>query len=246
MKLDKLLCKGEIIKEKQTFTDYFKSKKTGIEVKEKLKNEYRLNVEDSLLVILNAYGDITEKGCLFPFNDIFIIDNHLFVYDKQYQCFTLNNNTKSATESNVENLTKNSNVTLPYNEKINIDNVQYEKVNVNSIKGLENFSCEDKQVRYLSLPSKGNISLILVPQDCADFPYNFQLLTIKNNKIISNLYVEGEWVEPENFDDKEITSFTIDENYLIIITTNSIENGKTSLKEKSNYKINDDGILKKI
>lgn len=246
MNSDKLLCKGEIVKEKQTFTDYFKSKKNGIDITEKLKIDYKLNIENSLLAIMNAYGDISDKGCSFPFNDMFIIDNHLFFYDKEYYCFTTNNHLKYETQSDVESLIKNSSYTLPYNKKIDLDNVKYEKIDVNSIEGLENFSCEDKQVRYLSLPSKTNINLILVPQDCADFPYSFQLLTIKNNKIISNLYVEGEWFEPENFEDKEITSFVIDENYLITVSTNSIKKGKTSLKEKYNYEISNEGLLKKI
>jgi len=79
-----LKCKGEIVQEKNTFTEYFKSQKTGNEIKIKLKNNYGVNVGNDILVIMNANGDLTEEGCLFPFNDMFIVDNHLFYYDKGY------------------------------------------------------------------------------------------------------------------------------------------------------------------
>jgi hypothetical protein len=234
---NKTICKGEIVKEKLTFTDYFKSEKTGIEIREKLINEYRLNVKDSLIAVMNAYGDISDKGCLFPFSDMFIIDNHLFFYNKEYQCFTLNKNVTQTSEVNIEN----SEVTLPYNKIININNVKYFKVNKNAIKGLDDFSCDEDQVRYITLPSKDGINLILVPQDCADFPYRFYLLSIKNNEVISNLYVEGEWFEPENFEDKEIKSFKISKDFKIQVNTLTNKKGK----QIENYEITDKGFFKK-
>ena len=77
-----------------------------------------------------------------------------------------------------------------------------------------------------------------MPQDCWDFPYRFYLLTIKNNKLIDNLYVEGEWYESDDEDNKEITSFSIDENFDIIVKTQTSKSSKSEI-----YKINNEGKL---
>lgn len=152
---------------------------------------------------------------------------------------------KNESKSNEINEIGLSNVSLIYDEKIDINKVKYNILD-DKIKGAEKFLCEEKEIRYIQLPKKGNVNLILVPQDCADFNYRFYLLTILNDKVISNQYVEGEWYEPDDDSYKEIKSFIINENYIITVTTNSIENGKTSLKEKLNYEISDKGVLKKI
>ena len=236
-----LKCQGEIVQEKSTFKKYFKSEKTAIEIREKLAKDYNLNTTSEIIVISNANGDLTKEGCLFPFNELFIVDNKLFFYDKQYYYFT------STEDKNLDNQSKTQsiNIQLPYSKKIDIDNVKYYKIEENLIKGLDDFSCGDKEVRYLPLLLKNNINLILVPQDCGDFPYRFYLLTIKDNKVISNLYVEGEWVEPEQTERKTITTFSIDEKYIIDIQTIEINNGKIESKELEKYKINEEGVLVK-
>ncbi|KUJ60001.1 hypothetical protein AR687_20485 [Flavobacteriaceae bacterium CRH] len=244
MNLNSLKCKGEIVQEKSTFTSYFKSKKTGADIKEKLKKDYGLNAaNDDIIVVMNAYGDLSKEGCLFPFGDMFIIDNHLFYYDKGYHCFVPNNDKISVTENKADNYLKESNIQLPYNKKIDIDNVTYNKVGVTLIKGLEDFSCGQEDVRYLSLPSKNDVKFILVPQDCADFPYRFYLLTIKDNKIVSNLYVEGESFEPENIDNKSITNFQIDEKQVIHVKTIEKVKDKTKSELVVNYEVNELGKI---
>lgn len=135
---------------------------------------------------------------------------------------------------------------LLYNKKIDVNNVKYQTSFPNKIEGIEKFSCDDKKIRYVQLPNKKDVNLILVPQDCGDFNYIFYLLTILNGKVISKEYVEGEWYEPGDDTYKEITSFTIDKNHLITVTTNSIENNKTSLKQRVKFQIMDNGALKKI
>lgn len=78
----------------------------------------------------------------------------------------------------------------------------------------------DKNFRYLPLPQKNNIDIVLVPMDCGDFPYRLYLLTIKDHQILSKLYVEGEWYEPGNNEDLiEKTHFTISKDFLITVTT---------------------------
>lgn len=140
-----------------------------------------------------------------------------------------------------ENYIKKSAFSLPYKEKKDIKVVRYEKLLCNSIKGAEKFSCNQDSLRYISLPQKDDIHIILVPQDCGDFAYRYYLLTIKNNTIIDNLYVEGEWYEPDDEESKEITSFSLDDKYNITVKTKSVSSSKS---EK--YIITNEGkILKK-
>ncbi|SNR31301.1 hypothetical protein [Flavobacterium sp. ov086] len=136
---------------------------------------------------------------------------------------------------------KPSNFKLPYNQSINIHTVKYNFLNCNSIKGIEKYNCGKDKLRYLSLPNKDNVNVILVPQDCGDFNYRYYLLTIKNNTVVGDLYVEGEWYEPENINDKEVTLFSIDQQYNIVVKTRSSED-TTSV---SYILINDGKIVKK-
>ncbi len=87
----KLVCSGEIVKEKNTFASYFKSSKTGSEKKELLKKDFGIKGTDELLVVMNADGDISKKGCQFPFNDMFIVDGYLFFYKNGYHAFMTDN-----------------------------------------------------------------------------------------------------------------------------------------------------------
>lgn len=52
------------------------------------------------------------------------------------------------------------------------------------------------------------------------------------------MYVEGEWYESDDEDNKEITSFSIDENFDIIVKTQTSKSSKSEI-----YKINNEGKL---
>ena len=133
-----------------------------------------------------------------------------------------------------------SNETLPYDKRIDIKTVKYNLLESKLLKGASEFLCNGGgKLRYLPLPNKGDVYLILVPMDCGDFDYRFYLLTIKNNTIISNLYVEGIWFEPDSDESKEITSFRIDKNFSIKVKTTFID---SSQKVKT-YIIRDDGKI---
>jgi hypothetical protein len=128
--------------------------------------------------------------------------------------------------------------TFLYDKKNNPKTVKYQIIETLSIKGLEKYSCGEPKTRYLPLPKKSDISIFLVPQDCGDFEYRYYLITMKNNTVIDNLYVEGEWSEPDSEEDKETTSFSMDKKYNLIVKT------QTSTSSKSeNYTINDDGKI---
>lgn len=149
----------------------------------------------------------------------------------------------SATTENKECLLK-STIELPYSQKIDIEKVKYETSNC-KIEGVDDLLCDSETLRYISLPNFENRKVILVPVDCGDFNYRFYLVTIFENKLLSKLYVEGEWYEPGDDSYKEITSFSIDEDYVITVTKKSLENGKNTATESIKYLIDFDGSFVK-
>jgi hypothetical protein len=176
-----------------------------------------------------------------------ILESELPMMKEEFQKYGNNfcskNNIKSTNQSEDPDL---SDVDLIYDKKIDIKSVKYE-ILTERINGIEKFLCEYKKIRYIQLPKKNKVNLILVPQDCGDFAYRFYLLTIFGNKVVSNQYVEGEWYEPGDDDSyKEMTSFKIDKNYKIEVITNAVENGQTTLKEKKYFEINNQGVLNNL
>lgn len=133
-----------------------------------------------------------------------------------------------------------SNETLPYDKRIDIKTVEYNLIEGKHLKGASEYICDQgDKLRYVPLPNKGDVSLILVPMDCGDFDYRFYLLTIKNDAIISSLYVEGIWYEPDNDDSKEVTFFRIDKDFSVKVNTTS----SGSIQKTKNYMIRDDGEI---
>jgi hypothetical protein len=142
-----------------------------------------------------------------------------------------------------EQETKEKKKKLPYNDKIDIETIKYNTLNC-QIEGIDNFLCGEQSLRYIPLPSKEDIKVILVPLDCGDFPYRFYMLTIKNSRVTDKLYVEGEWYEPGSNENNtlENTSFSIDKNYIISVATKKI-NEKNLIQK---YKINNEGKFEEI
>ena len=177
--------------------------------------------------------------------DLFLIYKREFVlhYKNPQSGFYSNTedmHNKSLRAITNKSLLAKSNETLPYDKRIDIKTVKYNLIESKYLKGVSEFLCDTgSKLRYLPLPNKGDIYLILVPMDCGDFDYRFYLLSIKNNTIISNLYVEGIWFEPDSDESKEITSFRIDKNFSIKVKTTFID---SSQKVKT-YIIRDDGKI---
>lgn len=144
--------------------------------------------------------------------------------------------------NNADSTFRFSNSILPYLKKINIHKVTYQSMNVSGIKGLSDFACGENKIRYIALNKKENLSLILVPMDCGDFPYRFYLISIFDSTVVSNLYVEGKSYEPENNKTIEQTSFTIDKNSILRVKTINKDFEKGSNEEKK-YQISDKGNL---
>lgn len=147
--------------------------------------------------------------------------------------------------SNVGVCFEKSDYTLPYNKTINPATAKY-KILPCEVEGVDEYLCESRGLRYISLPKYKDVDVVLVPMDCGDFSYRYFLLTVKDKKVAATQYVEGEWYEPGDESYKEISKFSIDNNYRISVTTNSVENGKSKLKEKLDFQLLPDGKLKKI
>ncbi|MCP2025476.1 hypothetical protein L1276_000616 [Flavobacterium sp. HSC-32F16] len=132
---------------------------------------------------------------------------------------------------------KESKIKLPY-AFLNTKILKYSLLDCNSISGIERYNCNSEKLRYISLPNREDVNVVLVPQDCGDFDYRYYLLTIKNNTVIDNLYVEGEWYEPEDEENKETTTFSIDKDYNLIVRTQIGTSSKLQ-----NFIINKDGKI---
>ncbi|MEO8516561.1 MAG: hypothetical protein ABI426_07455 [Flavobacterium sp.] len=145
---------------------------------------------------------------------------------------------------NVAECLLKSNSQLPYSKKIDITKVSYLTADC-IIEGIGDLLCESKTLRYIPLPNFENKRVVLVPMDCGDFNYRFFMVTILKNKMLSSQYVEGEWYEPGKEKYKELTSFTIDEDYKISITKKSLKKGKIVSTEVADFVINSDGIFEK-
>ena len=139
---------------------------------------------------------------------------------------------------------KSSNFQLPYTQTTNVDKVSYFETSC-AIQVIDELLCGEKSLRYIPLPNFENRRVVLVPMDCGDFKYRLFLATIFENKLLSKLYVEGEWYEPGDDSFKEMTNFTIDEDYTITVTKKSQENGKITATEITHYVINADGEFEK-
>jgi hypothetical protein len=222
---------------------FFKKENLYSLYKEFLPKNFNVNLPQSIKYIRNKKAYQSDSKLDTFFQDAFFIDE--FIFFKKEGCLYCFKK-EAANKTNEDNCigSKNNSSQLPY--KINHKDFRKFEIANCDLKGGEEFLCDKKKLRYIPLPDFKNIQVILVPQDCGDFPYRFFLLTILNNQIISNHYVEGEWNEPEDESYKEITSFSIDPSYKLEIITNSIENGKSSLKETLTFQVTESGVLKKI
>lgn len=160
-------------------------------------------------------------------------------YDDCVQTYSSKSNNAIQADSK-ENCTSQSNIQLPYAQ--NHKNITDLLVLDCPIKNSENWLCDSEKLRYKPLFSKNSISVILVPQDCGDFTYRFYLLTIKDNEIVSDLYAEGEWYEPGDEDNKEFTSFTVQNDSTISILIKN-QNGEVGVDYNQDYSIDSSGTL---
>lgn len=113
-----------------------------------------------------------------------------------------------------------------------------------AVEGSEKYSCGEPNFRYFPLSRYKNIELILVPMDCGDFDYRYYLLTVLNNSIVGEAYVEGIWFDPGSDDKKEeFSSYEINKTGEITVTTDHKTDGNSQKTTKVHYQIMDDGKI---
>lgn len=113
-----------------------------------------------------------------------------------------------------------------------------------AVEGSEQYSCGESKFRYFPLARYKNVELILVPMDCGDFDYRYYLLTVMNNTIVGEAYVEGIWFDPGQDDKKEeFSSYEINKAGEITVTTDHKIDGNSQKITKTQYQIMDDGKI---
>ena len=174
------------------------------------------------------------------------LDNPQFLnYDSDWlhryeECITKR---KSILSESIENCIVNPNTPLPYSEN-HKGLSTYLTLNC-PIKNIEDWLCDRNALSYKPIMLKDKISLILVPQECADFSYRFYLLTLKDNEIVSSLYAEGEWYEPGDEENIETTSFKIQKDSIIEVITKN-KNGEPGINDNQYFEIRENGNFKQI
>lgn len=214
--------------------------------KKHISDKYNLQLGDEVTYLNVNYEDAKEE----PFKRFFlggesaiILKNYLFLYTNDFYLLTykLDENVLSEKDKMRSGYLFSSAI-LPYQKTIDISKVNYQKIPVKKIEGVDDFACGEQELRYISLDKNEWQQMYLVPMDCGDFSYRFYLLSIKENKLIANLYVEGEAYEPDNDKIREKTSFTIDKNSIITVRTSNrnFEKGKDDTKK---YKVLSSGLI---
>ena len=129
---------------------------------------------------------------------------------------------------------------LPYHQLTDPKTVAYQLM-YELVEGTEGYLYGDLALRYLPLPNKNDIRIILMPMDQGDFLYSYYLLTIKHNRVVDEIYVEGEWWEPDGDSGVTKTHFSIDENYRITVV--STYEGEETV---AHYTIDDAGQIHEL
>lgn len=131
-------------------------------------------------------------------------------------------------------------------KKYNWTNTAYQSVQKH-FEREEEFYCGNSSFRYIPLAEIDKTTIVLVPMDCGDFDDYFSLLTIQNNRIISDVHAEGLWYEPDAKDgDEKQTSFTLTERGALVITTEMFKGNKLMKTESQKYQLMADGSLKQL
>lgn len=142
----------------------------------------------------------------------------------------------------IESLLKQGIYSLPIESLPQVD-VKFIETDF-TVEGSEKYSCGEPTFRYFPLTKYKNIELILVPMDCGDFDYRYYLLTVLNNSIVGEAYVEGIWFDPGKDDKKEeFSSYEINKAGEITVTTDHKIDGNSQKITKTHYQIMDDGKI---
>lgn len=137
---------------------------------------------------------------------------------------------------------KKSEVSLPYNGNISAYNVRVDTLKRAEIVNADSYFGTEDVLLYILLPSKENVNLLLTPVKELGYARGYRLISIKNNRILSSLILEGEWTNPANARNTELTTCFVDEFYNIEVQRIVADSGLKKFFYKK-YVISEDGFI---
>ena len=135
-----------------------------------------------------------------------------------------------------------SEISLPYDGNISAFNVRIDTLKRKDIVNANSYFGAEDTLPYILLPAKGDVNLLLSPVRELGYVGGYRLLTMKGRHILSSLLIEGEWINPANERNTELTTCHIDEFYNIKVQQVSADSGLKNFFYKD-YKISEDGFL---
>lgn len=135
-----------------------------------------------------------------------------------------------------------SEINLPYEGNIAAYNVRVDTLNRRDIINADSYFGTENVLPFIILPPKGDINLLLNPIKDLGYARGYRLLTVKGNRILSSLLIEGEWTSPTNERNTELTTCFIDE-FSNINVQKTITNSGLKTFLHNDYKISDDGFI---
>jgi hypothetical protein len=195
-----------------------------------IKEKFDINInKESTVNYLNFEHDITyNEGAIYIYPYLFFYRINSNNYNPELLTFKLS--------SPIRECMQKSTISLPSNKRYHNEKFYIMEKNC-LIKGISGWEHKGN-FKYISFPSKENIDLVLVPFTPDGESYRYYMLAIKDNTVLDDLYVEGEWQAPNNSgpDFIETTYFKISKDYTIYTYT---EYDRNIIERK--YKINDLG-----
>lgn len=237
----KITCKGEIIQTKKDISDYTLGEKSAENLKSELDKLFNTKIQNTINIIENADSEISKKGCLFPFYEMFFIDDELFIYDKEYFIFTKTSNLSKHTSLTDKKYNINK---LPFDfdkyykscyvdQKIYDDDYPSYKLPEDK-KILEDYGIKENPTIFFMLPKINNFQPFVLGYTDSDVE-GYYLTISKKGKIISSLQIA-------QFDGESVNDFIITKDFKIELYSRKNTDEKRVLKKV--YKIQEDGIIK--
>lgn len=237
---NKFICKGEVMQSKKSISDYTLGQMSAENLKSELNNLFNSAISDSINVVENADSEISNKGCLFPFYEMFFIENELFIYDNEYLVFTkrntLENNFSAEENFKVNKLPFDFNTyyNVCYENQKECD-AKYPSYNLQEGKKILDFyGIEENPTFFFMLPRVYDLQPIILAYTETDVE-GYYLIISKKHKVVSYLQIA-------EFDGKSIDDFVIAKNFSIELYSRKNSTDKKILKKT--YRIQKDGNIK--
>lgn len=135
-----------------------------------------------------------------------------------------------------------SEIQLPYVGNISAYNVRVDTLRRADVVNADSYFGTENYLAYIVLPPKGDVNLLLSPINELGFVRGYRLLTVKGSRILASQLIEGEWINPTNERNTELTTCYIDE-FLNVKVQKTIANSGLKTFLHNDYIISEDGFL---